>query len=62
MIWTSSKIKNDSKDNEANDGQDLDGAGDVTGAGQPTDQIILNRTSTHAKTNSASPYAPVSLW
>jgi len=62
MIWTPSEVKNDSEDNKANDGQDLDGAGDTTGAGEPANRIVLDRTSTHAKTNSASPYAPVSLW
>lgn len=62
MIWTSSEVKNDSENNEANDGQDLDGTGDATGAGQPPNRIALDYTSTHAKMNSASPYAPVGLW
>ena len=30
VIRTASKIKNDSKDNKANDSQDLDGTGDAT--------------------------------
>jgi len=61
VIWTSSEVKNDSENNEANDSQDLDRAGVVTGAGQPANRIVSNITSTHAKINSASPYAPTSL-
>ena len=60
MIGTTSEVKNDSEDNEADDSQNLDRAGDgMYRCGSVWGGIDLNRIVTHAKTNSASPYAPI---
>ena len=39
VVWSASKVKNDSKNNEANDGQDLDGTDDATRVSQLTELI-----------------------
>ena len=64
VIRASSKVENDSEDNKADDGQDLDGTIDtmqllvrISSAGG----IVLNRMPTNAKMNSASPYAPIKV-
>ena len=64
VIRASSEVENDSEDNKADDGQDLDGTIDtmqllvrISSAGG----IVLNRMPTNAKMNSASPYAPIKV-
>jgi len=59
VIGATSEVKNDSEDDEADDGQDLDRAGDAMWLSTRIGGFVLNQMATHAKTNSASPYAPI---
>jgi hypothetical protein len=64
VVWSTSEVNNDSEDDKANDGQDLDGTGDanaVIQSGLVNRQDWFKIVFTHANTNSVSPYAPTDL-
>ena len=63
MIWASSEVENDSEDNKAHYGDDFDGTvmRSLVRVSRSA-ELFQNWVLTHAKTNSASPYAPEYSW
>ena len=63
MIWASSEIANHSEDNKPHYGDDFDGTvmQSLVRVSRPV-ELFQNCVLTHAKANSASPYAPEYSW